>query len=97
MHKWLLRHRRFHFHFTPTHGSWLNLVARWFSALTTKKLQRSAHNSVKDLAADITAWVETWNDNPKPYTWTKTTDQILARLADYCAAITNTEYNGAST
>ena len=46
VHKWLLRHRRFHFHFTPTYGSWMNLVERWFSALTTKKLQRSAHNNV---------------------------------------------------
>ena len=97
VHKWLLRHRRFHFHFTPTYGSWLNLVERWFSALTTKKLQRSAHTSVKELAADITAWVETWNDNPKPYIWTKTADDILARLAGYCAAITGTEYDDAST
>ena len=48
VHQWLLRHRRFHFHFTPTYGSWMNLVERWFSALTTKKLQRSAHRSVKD-------------------------------------------------
>ena len=60
---------------------------RWFSALTTKKLQRSAHRSVKDLAADITAWVETWNENPRPFTWTKTADEILARLAGYCVAI----------
>ena len=97
VHKWLLRHRRFHFHFTPTYGSWLNLVERWFSALTTKKLRRSAHTSVKELAADITAWVETWNDNPKPYIWTKTADQILARIAGYCTAITGTEYDDAST
>jgi transposase len=87
VHQWLLRHERFHFHFTPTYGSWMNLVERWFSALTTKKLQRSAHRSVKDLAADITAWVETWNQNPRPFTWTKTADEILARLAGYCAAI----------
>ena len=78
MHAWLLRHPRFHFHFTPTYGSWMNLVERWFSALTTKKLQRSAHRSVKALAADITGWVETWNENPKPFVWTKTADQILA-------------------
>jgi len=87
VHQWLLRHPRFHFHFTPTYGSWMNLVERWFSALTTKKLQRSAHRSVKDLAADIAAWVETWNENPRPFTWTKTADEILARLAGYCAAI----------
>jgi transposase len=87
VHQWLLRHTRFHFHFTPTYGSWMNLVERWFSALTTKKLQRSAHRSVKDLAADISAWVETWNENPRPFTWTKTADEILDRLAGYCTAI----------
>jgi transposase len=97
VHKWLLRHRRFHFHFTPTYGSWMNLVERWFSALTTKKLQRSAHDSVAALAADITAWVDHWNENPTPFVWTKTADEILDRLARYCAAVTNTEYDGAST
>lgn len=92
VHRWLLRHRRFHLHFTPTYGSWMNLVERWFSALTTKKLQRSAHRSVKELADDINAWVDTWNDNPQPFVWTKTADQILDRLAGYCAAVTATEY-----
>jgi len=87
VYQWLLRHPRVHFHFTPTYGSWMNLVERWFSALTTKKLQRSAHRSVKALAADINAWVETWNENPKPFVWTKTADQILKALAGYCSAI----------
>jgi transposase len=87
VHRWLLRHPRFHFHFTPTYGSWMNLVERWFSALTTKKLQRSAHRNVKELAADILSWVATWNENPKPFVWTKTAEQILERLAGYCAAI----------
>ena len=90
--RWLLRHRRFQFHFTPTYGSWMNLVERWFSALTTKKLQRSAHTSVKELTADINAWVEQWNENPKPFTWHKTADEILDRLAGYCAAVTSNEY-----
>lgn len=85
--RWLVRHRRFHFHFTPTYGLWMNLVERWFAALTTKKLQRSAHRSVKELAADITAWVENWNDNPTPFVWHKSAEQILERLAAYCAAI----------
>jgi transposase len=85
--RWLLRHHRFHLHFTPTYGSWMNLVERWFSALTTKKLQRSAHRNVKALAADILAWADTWNQDPKPFVWTKTADQILERLAGYCAAI----------
>jgi transposase len=75
VHEWLLRHKRFHFHFTPTYGSWMNLVERWFSALTTKKLQRSAHRTVNGLAADIRSWAETWNDNPKPFTWHKSADE----------------------
>lgn len=85
--KWLLRHPRFHFHFTPTYGSWINLVERWFSALTTKKLQRSAHASVKALADDIRNWVQAWNEDPKPFIWHKTADEILQRLAGYCTAI----------
>jgi transposase len=85
--QWLLRHKRFHFHFTPTYGSWMNLVERWFSALTTKKLQRSAHRSVQALAADIRGWVQTWNEDPKPFTWHKSADEILQRLAGYCTAI----------
>src|ERR687892_710422 len=85
--RWLLRHRRFHLHFTPTYGSWMNLVERWFAALTTKKLQRSAHQSVKELAADIEAWAATWNEDPKPFVWHKTAEQILERLAGYCTTI----------
>jgi transposase len=85
--RWLLRHRRFHLHFTPTYGSWMNLVERWFSALTTKKLQRSSHRSAKELATDIRAWADAWNNNPTPFTWHKTAEQILERLAGYCAAI----------
>jgi transposase len=87
VHRWLLRHRRFHLHFTPTYGSWMNLVERWFSALTTKKLQRSAHRSANELAADIQTWVDNWNDNPTPFVWHKTAEQILERLAGYCAAL----------
>ena len=76
--KWLLAHPRFVLHFTPTSSSWLNLVERWFAELTTKKLRRGAHRSVRALNADIRAWIETWNDDPKPYVWTKTgADQIL--------------------
>jgi transposase len=89
--KWLLRHRRFHFHFTPTYGSWMNLVERWFSALTTKKLQRCAHTSVKALATDIEAWAEHFNDNPTPFVWHRTADEILDKLARYCTAVTSTE------
>jgi hypothetical protein len=65
----------------------MNLVERWFSALTTKKLQRSAHRSVKELATDIQAWVDHWNENPTPFVWHKTAEQILERLAGYCGTI----------
>ena len=88
---WLLRHKRFHLHFTPTYSSWMNLVERWFSALTTKKLQRGVHDSVAELAADIEAWIELWNTEPNPFIWTKTADQILDKLARYCTTITTTE------
>jgi transposase len=97
VHEWLLRHRRFHFHFTPTYGSWMNLIERWFSALTTKRLQRSAHRTVKDLAADIRSWAETWNDNPKPFTWHKSGDDILQRLAGCCTAINQNAISSALT
>ena len=63
------------------------LVITRFSALTTKKLKRSAHRNVKELATDITAWATTWNENPRPFVWTKSAEQILERLAGYCAAI----------
>ena len=75
--KWLQRHPNWEFHFTPTSSSWLNLVERWFSELTTKKLQRSTHRSVRELANDIIAWADAWNANPRPYVWTKTADDIL--------------------
>jgi transposase len=90
--RWLLAHPRFVLHFTPTSSSWLNLVERWFGELTTKKLQRGTHRSVRALNADIRAWIETWNDNPRPYVWTKTADQILASIARYCARINDSRH-----
>jgi len=84
---WLLAHPRFVLHFTPTSSSWLNLVERWFGELTNKKLRRGAHRSVRDLNADIRSWIKTWNDNPRPYVWTKTADQILDSIAAYCTRI----------
>lgn len=85
--RWLLAHPRFVVHFTPTSSSWLNLVERWFSELTTKNLKRGAHTSVRALNADIRAWIDTWNENPRPYVWTKTSDQILESIARYCERI----------
>jgi transposase len=85
--RWLAAHPRFVLHFTPTSSSWLNLVERWFSELTTNKLKRGAHRSTRQLNADIRAWIETWNDDPKPYVWTKTADQILESISRYCTTI----------
>ena len=90
--KWLLAHPRFVLHFTPTSSSWLNLVERWFSELTTKKLRRGAHRSTRALNADIRAWIDTWNDDPKPYVWTKTADQILESIARYCDRINESRH-----
>ena len=85
--RWLTAHPRFVLHFTPTSSSWLNLVERWFAELTTKKLRRGTHTSVRELNTDIRAWIDTWNDNPRPYVWTKTADQILKSIATYCNRI----------
>ncbi len=85
--RWLLRHPRFHVHFTPTYSSWLNLVERWFAELTTKWIKRGTHRSVKDLTASIRTWLATWNEDPKPYVWHKTADEILDNLANYCQRI----------
>ena len=87
--KWLLRHPRFELHFTPTSSSWLNVVERWFAELTNRKLRRSAHNSVNELEADIQAWIEAWNEDPKPFVWTKTADEILENLAGFLQRINN--------
>jgi transposase len=85
--EWLLRHPRFHLHFTPTSSSWLNLVERWFAELTNRKLRRSAHRSVPALEADIRDWISEWNKDPKPFVWVKTADESLESLAAYCQRI----------
>ena len=87
--RWLLRHPRFHLHLTPTYSSWLNLVERWFAELTTRKLRRSAHRSVAELEADLRAWIDAWNQDPRPFVWTKTADEILDSLAGYLQRINN--------
>ena len=84
---WLARRPRFHIHFTPTGSSWMNQVERWFALLTDKLIRRGVHTSVQALENDIKAWIATWNDNPRPFTWTKTADEILNSLADYLAKL----------
>jgi len=84
---WLAAHPRLHMHFVPTSSSWLNQVERWFAELTTKLLQRGVHKNVQALEADIRNWIKTWNENPKPFVWTKTADEILEALTRYCQRI----------
>jgi transposase len=85
--RWLATHPRFVLHFTPVGASWCNLVERIFGELTARKLRRGVHRSVNQLNADIRDWLERWNEDPKPYVWTKTADEILESLASYCNRI----------
>ena len=84
---WLAKHRRFHMHFTPTGSSWINQVERWFGFLTDQLLRRGVHKSVATLENDVRGWITAWNDDPKPFRWTKTADEILDSLARYIARI----------
>jgi transposase len=84
---WLARHPRFHMHFTPTYSSWVNQVERWFGFLDDQKIRRGTHTTVHALEADIRAWVAAWNENPTPFTWTKTAEEILESLARFCQRI----------
>jgi transposase len=85
--KWLSQHPRFHMHFTPTGSSWVNQVERWFGLLTDQMIRRGVHKSVRQLEADITAWIAAWNQNPRPFIWTKSAEEILESLARYCRRI----------
>ena len=78
---WLDKHPRFHLHFTPTSSSWLNLVERWFRELTDKALRRGVFHSVPDLISKIEDYLTAHNDNPKPFVWTATADDILTKVA----------------
>ena len=84
---WLARQPRFHVHFTPTGSSWINQVERWFGYLTDQKIRRGVHKSVQALEADIRAWIQDWNQNPRPFAWTKTAEEILNSLAEYMSKI----------
>lgn len=86
--KWLLSHPRFYFHFTPTYSSWMNLVERWFSELTTKLLRRSVHRSVAELTRSIKHWANIWNENPQPFKWTKSAEEIFASMERYLKPLT---------
>ena len=85
---WLDNHPRFHMHFTPTYSSWINQVERFFAYVTADLLQRSHHDTIQQLEADIRARVKDWNTHPKPFIWTKTADQILESLVRLLQRIT---------
>ena len=85
--RWLERHPRFQFHYTPTYASWINLVERWFSALTTKQLRRGVHRSVHELVDAIREFIRVHNETGKPYVWTRTADEILASIARFAQRI----------
>ena len=87
--RWLLRHPRFSFHFTPTYSSWLNLVERWFAELTERWLRRGSHRSTRELVASIRTWIAYWNDDPRPFIWHKSADEILQTLSFYCERISD--------
>lgn len=82
--RWLVRHPRVHVHFTPTGATWLNLVERFFAAITEKQIRRGVHRSTCELETAIYRYIEHRNQSPKPFVWTKTADQILASIARFC-------------
>lgn len=81
------RRKRWHLHFTPTSSSWLNLVERWFKELTDRRIRRGVFTSVPDLIDAIAGWVERWNDDPKPFVWHKTADEIIQKVRRGRAAL----------
>ncbi|MGH2610976.1 MAG: IS630 family transposase [Tepidiformaceae bacterium] len=88
--RWLLRHPRFHLHFTPTGASWINQVERWFAELTRKQIRRGTHRSTLALEKAIRDYLKTYNERPRPFVWTKTADQILASLVRFCERTSGT-------
>ena len=82
--RWLAKRPRFHLHFTPTGASWLNLVERWFAALTEKQIRRGSHRSTRQLESAIYSYLDVCNEDPKPFVWTKTAEDIFASLARFC-------------
>ena len=89
IHRWLARHPRVHVHFTPTGACWLNLVERWFAALTEKQIRRGVHRSTRELEDAIRRYIEVTNHRPKPFVWTKTPDEILASVGRFCKRISD--------
>lgn len=87
VHRWLVEHPRFQLHFTPTYSSWLNQVERWFAELQRRRLDRGVFCSIDELTGALEQWIKFWNENAKPFKWTKTADQIIDAIGRYCARI----------
>jgi transposase len=87
--RWFARHPRFHVHFTPTSASWINQVERWFATLTQKQIRRGTHRSTQQLEAAIRDYLDLNNENPKPFVWSKTADEILASIERFCMRISD--------
>jgi len=87
---WLAKHPRVHLHFTPTGSSWINQVERWFGFLTDQMIRRGVHKSVQALEHEIREWIKTWNEDPKPFVWKKTAEEILDSLARYLQRVSGT-------
>ena len=90
IHDWLAGQPRFHLHFTPTSASWINQVERWFAAITERQIRRGTHRSTEELEQAIDEYLTVHNENPKPFIWTKSADQILESLKTYCERISET-------
>ncbi|WP_029888901.1 IS630 family transposase [Polycyclovorans algicola] len=87
--RWFARHPRFHPHFTPTSASWINQVERWFAEITRKQIRRGTHRSTRELEQAIRDYLSTYNQNPRPFVWTKTADQILDSVKRFCLRISD--------
>lgn len=85
--RWFARHPRFHVHFTPTSASWLNLVERWFALLTERQIKRGSHRSTQELEQAIRDYLMVYNNEPKPFVWSKSADEILQSVARFCKRI----------
>ena len=89
---WFARHPRFHVHFTPTSASWLNQVERWFALLTQKQIKRGSHRSTVELERAIREYLDIYNEQPQPFIWTKSADDILASITRFCVRISESRH-----
>jgi transposase len=90
--RWFARHPRFHPHFTPTSSSWINQVERWFAEITRKQIRRGTHRSTRQLEQAIRDYLKVYNQNPRPFVWSKSADEILDSLKRFCLRISNSQH-----